>query len=175
MAITIDYRRTIPPVDRERVGSYAARIGEIHAELSERRKAGKLPFYELPYQDISSLESYAGKMKGSFKNLIVLGIGGSALGLSSLNSALRTPFPALEKDPRLVMLDNIDPVRISSFLESLDPKETLVNVITKSGDTAETMSQFLVFRKWLTDALGAAKARERMVATTDRKEGRRQE
>ena len=171
MAITIDYRRTFPPVDRERTGSYAARIREIHVELSGKRKAGKLPFYELPYQDVSSILGYADRMRGSFKNLVVLGIGGSALGLSSLNSALRTPFPALEKDPRLIVLDNIDPIRVSSFLQALDPKETLVNVITKSGDTAETMSQFLVFRKWLTDALGQAKARERMVATTDRKKG----
>ncbi len=171
MSIIVDYRRTIPPVDRERTGSYAARIKELHAELSGKRKAGKLPFYELPSQDVSAILKYADRMRGSFKNLVVLGIGGSALGLSSLNSALRTPFPALEKEPRLIVLDNIDPVRVSSFLQALDPKETLVNVITKSGDTAETMSQFLVFRKWLTDALGPAKARERMVATTDRKKG----
>ena len=102
---------------------------------------------------------------------MVLGIGGSALGLLSLNAALRTPFPALEAPPRLVVLDNIDPVRIGSFLDSLDPKETILNVITKSGDTAETMSEFLVFRKWFTDALGSKGARERIVATTDRTRG----
>jgi glucose-6-phosphate isomerase len=171
MSIGIDYRRTIPLADRDRVESFRARIREIHGELGDKRKAGKLPFYELPYQDVSAIESYAHKMRGSFKNLVVLGIGGSALGLSSLNAALRTPFPSLEKEPRLTVLDNIDPVRISSYLEALDPRETLLNVITKSGDTAETMSQFLVFRKWLVDALGAEKARERIVATTDRKKG----
>ncbi len=171
MAIRIDFRRMIPPLEMERVQSYAGRIEEIHDGLAARRKAGKLPFYDLPYQDVSAIEKYAARMRGGFKNLVVLGIGGSALGLSSLNAALRTPFPALEKEPRLVVLDNIDPLRIGSFLDALDPKETLLNVITKSGDTAETMSQFLIFRKWLTDSLGAAKARERIVATTDAKKG----
>jgi glucose-6-phosphate isomerase len=170
MSIRIDYRRMIPPLARDRVESYRGRVREIHGELVSKRKSGKLPFYELPYQDISSIEKFAAKTKG-FKHLVVLGIGGSALGLSSLNAALRTPFPALEPDPRLVVLDNIDPVRVGSFLDTLDPKETLLNVITKSGDTAETMSQFLIFRAWLRDALGAEGARERIVATTDKKKG----
>jgi glucose-6-phosphate isomerase len=171
MAIRIDYRRMIPPLGRDLVESYAQRVSEIHRELQDKRRAGMLPFYELPYQDVSPVEKYASRMRGSFKNLLVLGIGGSALGLSSLNAALRTPFPALERDPRLVVLDNIDPLRIASYLEALQPRETLVNVITKSGDTAETMSQFLIFRKWLVDSLGAAGARERIIVTTDAKKG----
>jgi glucose-6-phosphate isomerase len=168
--IQIDYRRMIPPLARDKVESYRSRVREIHDELSDRRKSGMLPFYDLPYQDISGIEKYAAGAKG-FNNLVVLGIGGSALGLSSLNAALRTPFPVLEPNPRLVVLDNIDPVRVGAFLDALDPKETLLNVITKSGDTAETMSQFLIFRAWLRDALGPDGARERIVATTDRKKG----
>lgn len=171
MGITIDYRRMIPPLDEQVVFSWRARVRAVHEELSARRRAGSLPFYELPRQDVSGIEAYAARMKGSFKTLVVLGIGGSALGLLSLNAALRTPFPALEPVPRLVVLDNIDPVRVGSFLEALDPRETLLNVITKSGDTAETMSCFLVLREWFTRALGAKAAAERIVVTTDRKKG----
>jgi glucose-6-phosphate isomerase len=171
MAITVDYRRMIPPMDEAVVFSWRARVRAVHEELSARRKAGSLPFYDLPRQDVSGIEAYAARMKGSFKTLVVLGIGGSALGLLSLNAALRTPFPALEPAPRLVVLDNIDPVRVAGFLDALDPRETLLNVITKSGDTAETMSCFLVFREWFTRALGPTGAAGRMVATTDRKKG----
>jgi len=170
LSIRIDYRRMIPPLARDRVESYRGRIREIHDELAAKRKSGKLPFYDLPRQDITPIEKFAANAKG-FKNLVVLGIGGSALGLSSLNAALRTPFPALEPEPRLVVLDNIDPFRVGAFLDALDPKDTLLNVITKSGDTAETMSQFLVFRTWLRDALGPEGARERIIATTDRTKG----
>ncbi len=68
-------------------------------------------------------------------------------------------------------MDNIDPVRIGSYLEALDPRQTILNVITKSGDTAETMSEFLVFRKWFVDSLGARGARERIIVTTDKTRG----
>ncbi len=171
MAIRIDYRRMMPPLEKRRVESYRDQVRGIHEGLVEKRRAGGLPFYELPYQDVSAIEKQAAKLRGGFKNLVVLGIGGSALGLSSLNSALRTPFPALEKEPRLAVLDNIDPMRIAAFMDALDPRETVLNVITKSGDTAETMSQFIVFHKWFTDALGASGARERIIATTDKKKG----
>lgn len=171
MAITVDYRMMIPPLDAGVVHSYRTRVAGIHEELSARRAAGKLPFYDLPRQDTTALEAYAARMRGGFKTLVVLGIGGSSLGLLSLNAALRTPFPALEPAPRLVVLDNIDPVRMGSYLDALDPRETLLNVITKSGDTAETMSSFLVFREWFTRALGPKGAAERMIATTDRKKG----
>jgi glucose-6-phosphate isomerase len=70
-----------------------------------------------------------------------------------------------------VVLDNIDPVRIGSYLASLTPEQTLLNVITKSGDTAETMSELLIFRKWFVDALGAKAAKNHIVATTDKSKG----
>jgi glucose-6-phosphate isomerase len=171
MGILIDYRRMVPPLEAARIDSYRARVKEIHGELTDLRAAGRLPFYELSRQDAGPILKYAASRKGSFRTLIVLGIGGSALGISSLNAALRTPFPGLEPEPRLVVLDNIDPVRISSFLDALDPRETLLNVITKSGDTAETMSEFLIFRKWFRDALGEKGAREHIIATTDRAKG----
>ena len=52
------------------------------------------------------------------------------------------------------MLDNIDPDFIAGSLESLDPADTFVNVIAKSGVTAETMATFAIVRKWMNDALG---------------------
>ncbi|MGA2612295.1 MAG: glucose-6-phosphate isomerase [Spirochaetia bacterium] len=171
MSIAVDYRRMIPPLSRELVESYRDKIRTLHADLGSRRKSGALPFYDLPRQDAGPIEKLAARMKGGYKNVVVLGIGGSALGLLSLNSALRTPFPALEPAPRLAVLDNIDPVRIGSYLEALDPRETVLNVITKSGDTAETMSEFLVFRKWFTDALGGKGAKDRIIVTTDKSKG----
>ena len=171
MSLTIDYRRMVPPIPKDVVESYRGKVAAVHAELGAKRAAGTLPFYDLARQDVSAIEQFAARVKGSFKTLVVLGIGGSSLGILSLNSALRTPYPALEKEPRLVVLDNIDPVRIGSYLDALDPRETLLNVITKSGDTAETMSEFLVFRKWFTDSLGAKAARDHIIATTDKKKG----
>ncbi|MER3483472.1 MAG: glucose-6-phosphate isomerase, partial [Meiothermus sp.] len=83
------------------------------------------------------------------KDFVVLGIGGSALGTQCVQAALG-------KGPvRFHIVDNVEPEPIQSLLQTLDPKGTLVNVISKSGSTAETMAAFLVFRKWLEDHLGA--------------------
>jgi glucose-6-phosphate isomerase len=171
MAIRIDYRWMVPPLAAAEVESYRGLAAAVHADIAARRKAGALPFHDLPRQDLTGIERYAAERRGAFDDLVVLGIGGSSLGLLAANAALRTPFPRLEPVPRLTVLDNIDPVRVSSLMASLDPRRTLVNVITKSGDTAETMSTFLVFRRWLEDSLGSSGARERIVVTTDAAKG----
>lgn len=171
MSIRIDYRWMVPPLEAAQVDSYRDLAASVHDELAARRTAGRLPFAELHRQDLSGIERFAAGRSGSFDDLVVLGIGGSSLGLLALNAALRTPFPRLEPTPRLTVLDNIDPVRVSSVLNALDPRRTLVNVITKSGDTAETMATFLVLRQWLRDRLGARAARDRLVATTDASKG----
>jgi glucose-6-phosphate isomerase len=171
MAIRIDYRWMLPALDAGRVASYRGAAARVHADIAARRAAGGLPFHDLPRQDLAGIERFAAARRGSFDDLVVLGIGGSALGLLAVNAALRTPLPRLEPLPRLTVLDNIDPVRVASLLAALDPRRTLVNVITKSGDTAETMSCFLVLRRWLADALGDAGARERLVVTTDAAKG----
>jgi glucose-6-phosphate isomerase len=171
MAIRIDYRWMVPPLAAAGVESYRGLAASVHAGIAARRKAGALPFHDLPRQDVSAIERCAAERRGAFDDLVVLGIGGSSLGLLAVNAALRTPFPRLEPVPRLTVLDNIDPVRVSSLMGALDPRRTLVNVITKSGDTAETMSSFLVFRRWLEDRLGARAARDHLVVTTDAAKG----
>jgi glucose-6-phosphate isomerase len=97
----------------------------------------------------------------------VLGIGGSALGPAALDSALAPP----NSSKRLVVLDNIDPDFIADTLATLAPEDTMVNIIAKSGVTAETMATFAIVRQWMVDRLGEAKAREHFVATTDPEKG----
>ncbi|RIH89603.1 glucose-6-phosphate isomerase [Calidithermus roseus] len=94
------------------------------------------------------------------EDLVVLGIGGSALGAQAVNAALG-------KGPvRLHFVDNVEPEPILELLRSLEPRKTLVNVISKSGSTAETMAAFLAFRRWLEEALGQDWKRH-VVVTTD--------
>lgn len=98
------------------------------------------------------------------EDLVVLGIGGSALGAQAVSAALG-------KGPvRLHFVDNVEPEPILELLRTLEPGKTLVNVISKSGSTAETMAAFLAFRKWLGDALGAG-WKGHVVVTTDPAKG----
>ena len=59
---------------------------------------------------------------------------------------------------------------MNGLLDILDLKKTLVNVITKSGSTAETMSQYMIIKDRLERELGD-NYRRNIVATTDKKVG----
>ncbi|MEP6692211.1 MAG: glucose-6-phosphate isomerase, partial [Gemmatimonadaceae bacterium] len=108
--------------------------------------------------------------------IVVLGIGGSALGTIALRSALRSPrWNELDQtrrngSPRLHVLENIDPTSVHELLDRLALDRTLFVAISKSGGTAETMSQYLIVRDRLEKALGD-RAHHHMVLVTDPKNG----
>jgi len=144
--------------------------------VQARRDTGWLRWMELPYQDVADLLAVAADIRAHFKNFVVLGIGGSALGTSALQNALLHPYHNQLPDdvrcgPRLYVLDNIDPDWLTGLLDVLDPAETCFNVISKSGSTAETMSQFLWARQLLVDRLGAENYARNIIATTDATNG----
>ena len=70
----------------------------------------------------------------SFSNVLILGIGGSALGPQLVADALGEPHDPL----RILFLDNTDPDGIARVLGPLDLRATLVVCISKSGGTPET-------------------------------------
>ena len=137
--------------------------------------AGKLGFRKLPKQDTRPLTDFAKHAAMTFENFAVLGIGGSALGTTALASALLHPWwnygaPESRRAPRLFVLDNVDPEETAGFLEVMFPERTLYNVISKSGETAETASQLMIFVDALKKRLGD-KWREHVVVTTDPAKG----
>lgn len=160
--------------------AYKDTIASIIASLNQRKdKPGQwLQWMNLGYNEetIWYVKEYASMVKDRFENILVLGIGGSALGGVALSEALLKPYWNLLSDeqreglPRIFFLDNIDPDTISGLLDLLDLKKTLVNVITKSGSTAETMSQFMIVKDRLEQELGD-NYRYNIVATTDKRTG----
>ena len=166
-------------VSRVELRAELLRVREISRWLNKQRAGGGLAFMELPYQDklLGEIEDYVRRMPGAIDNFVVIGIGGSALGNIMLHSALKHPEHNLLARtqrggrPRMFFLDNVDPDRTASLLDALDPRRTAFNVITKSGDTAETMSNFLIARAWLMRAVGKNGLSRRIVATTDKAKG----
>ena len=155
------------------------KIKPLIAKINKQRQAGRTPFRDLPYNTHISkrVNALVKTFRKDCDHLVVLGIGGSALGNIALDTALR-PFLPDPKDkrsrgPELFVLDNVDPAQCGSFLNYIKPnlKRTIFNVISKSGRTSETASQFMIVREMLIDALGKKGYRKRVVATTDAKEG----
>jgi glucose-6-phosphate isomerase len=163
---------------RARLAELAARFPDIQAEVRRRRAEGEYGFYRLTDQadTVREISTFADGLGQLHEHVLVLGIGGSALGAKALLSALRKPAwnewddEGREFFPRLTVLDNVDPGTVSAALARIDPRRVLVNVISKSGGTAETMAQYLVVRAWLENALGAAAVRH-LVFTTDPERG----
>ena len=159
-----------------------ADLGKETAEIVGRLNAAraKTPCRDLPHnKKISQCDEVlasARAKKGKFDDLVVLGIGGSALGLTALKTALCPPYwnhlPREKRGgrPRLWVMDNVDPAEFAALLDIVDTERTLFNVISKSGSTAETMSQFLVALDLLKDCVGK-KWKEHLVVTTDAKTG----
>ena len=146
----------------------------LEAVLARREK--DLRWLELPWarRETEEILAYAQSVAGRFDNVVVLGIGGSALGNTALFTALASPYHNDDPPgdlPRLFVLDNVDPDLVGEWIEHFDPARTLFNVISKSGGTAETMSQFLIFRELLVQALGEEEHKQHLVVTTDADKG----
>ena len=164
----------------EKFENYKQQISDIIKNLNQRKdKPGQwLQWMNLGYNEetVWYVKEFAAMVRGRFDNVLVLGIGGSALGGIAVSEALLKPYWNLltpeQRDnyPRLFFLDNIDPDQITGLLNTIDLKRTLVNVITKSGSTAETMSQYMIVKDIMESELGD-EYRKNIVATTDKKVG----
>ena len=157
----------------------AQKTSPLISQLNKERKAGQTPYRDLPYKTeiARQVKKMVTEIKDNCENLVVFGIGGSALGNIALQTALNPYMHNLDDTqrpgPRLFVFDNIDPLQISSFLDWLGDKldKTIFNVISKSGQTAETISQFMIIRQLLTDKLGTSGLQNQLIANADPRRG----
>jgi len=152
------------------------RTGLACERIARMRSDGKLAFAELPYAEdmIAGIEKFAEERRASFRNVVHIGIGGSALGPIALQTALKPRLINLHsvKDreflPRVFFIDNIDPEETREILTFAHPRETLFHIVTKSGETTETLAAFMVALERLQQSVGD-RFREHMVVTTGAK------
>ncbi|MCX5807017.1 MAG: glucose-6-phosphate isomerase [Proteobacteria bacterium] len=133
------------------------------------------PFMDLPvnkfqFSEMKKLCEVLNTKK--LKNIVLLGIGGSSLGTETIFNALLKPFHNLSDTargdkPKYFILDNIDPNKINMIIDIITPEkeDTLLVAISKSGETPETISQFMIFKELL------GNAKERIVVITDKEKG----
>jgi glucose-6-phosphate isomerase len=126
-------------------------------KFDDRRRSGIVGFPDLPRRPelLEQVLRFAEEARGHYDDVVILGIGGSALGPIALRTALRpSGWNMLDERtrrgyPRLHVLDNVDPETIAALLGRLRLARTLFIVTSKSGGTAETMAQFLIVHERL--------------------------
>jgi len=179
--LLFDYGNMLAPrlggrgIDPARLAAMAEPFAAAWRDVEARREAGEIGFFQLPYEQetVEQIRRFAEGPGQAFETIVVLGIGGSALGTIALQGALLSPhwneldLDARDSYPRLYVLDNVDPTTIGPFLDRIDLRGALFDVVSKSGSTAETMAQFLVVRERLARVLDGDGYRGHLVFTTD--------
>jgi glucose-6-phosphate isomerase len=137
--------------------------------LIAARRDGSLPVLGLPERtdDLEALTRIARRFRERFDDVVVLGIGGSSLGGQTLLALADRGFGPRRGAPRLHVMDNVDPVSFADLEAATDPARTGLIAISKSGSTAETLTQLLVLLPRLADALGRDALGDALVAITE--------
>jgi glucose-6-phosphate isomerase len=180
MTLRIDYSNMMISPGGINPGAWKGagrQFGAAKRGLESLRASGAVSFLDLPSDEalLDQVERFASGAQGKYEDVVILGIGGSALGPIALRTALRPSGWNMLDDksrggyPRLHVLDNVDPETIDALLGNLRLDRTLFIVTSKSGGTAETMAQFLIAHDRLTRA--SLDVTKQMVFITDPKQG----
>ena len=132
-----------PGVDEDTLDELDERVATAHERIAAGRADGEFGYaaLNLPSRtDPEPIREAVEPVKDA-EYVITVGIGGSALGAKTVTAALA------DQPDRHVILDNVDPEHVERTLAELPLSETAINVVSKSGTTAETLANFLVVRE----------------------------
>ncbi len=130
----------------------------------EENWLGWIDIVERQHKELGDLaELGADVQTGGFKNVLLLGMGGSSLcpEVLAVTFGQQTGFPALH------IVDSTDPAYVKAAADKLKLSETLVVVASKSGSTLEPNVLKQYFFDQMSFAVGAAKAGSHFLAITD--------
>jgi len=176
MAPALNGRGLDPSAVQDRL---ASRFVEAHRQVQEWVDAGRMGFVDLPDDSANAarVSVVADGFGQWFETIVVVGIGGSALGGMAIRDALlgsgwnERDEEGRDHFPRLYFLDNPDPMTAGRLFDRLDLRRTLFNIVSKSGSTAETMALYLVIEDRLRSAVGEEAVRGHLLFTTDPENG----
>ncbi|MFL5480761.1 MAG: glucose-6-phosphate isomerase [Gemmatimonadaceae bacterium] len=180
MTLKIDYSNMMISeggISSDAWASAASRFTNAKSGFEKLTASGEVGFTTLPSNAslLDQVNRYVTRARGKYDDVVVLGIGGSALGPIALRTALRPSGWNMLDDtarggfPRLQVLDNVDPDTIAALLARLSLARTLFIVTSKSGGTAETMAQFVIVHERLLSA--RLDLKDHLVFVTDPKQG----
>ena len=163
-------------ISEQEIEGMAARVPQVHKNMCDKKDA--MAWRNLPYNQsavVEEINKEAKRINDHFENFVVLGIGGSALGSKALFTGVKhLKYNELSREKRggvrFYVVDNVDPDGINALFDVINVKKTCFHVITKSGNTVETMSQFMIVLDKLQKELGDH-FKDNIVLTTDKESG----
>lgn len=147
--------------NKERTQHWLEQLQPLLPRIKNQPQREARPVLELPAKtdDLKEIEEIAKNIADHFSTLLVVGMGGSSLSGETL--------AYIHKPSRLKLqfLDNIDPKTIETLTNAMDWKNTAILVISKSGNTVETLAQMSVLLRKAKKVLGANVAKHFFVIT----------
>jgi glucose-6-phosphate isomerase len=131
-----------PALDRAALDALDADVATAHERITDGMANDEFGYTALTLPertDTDAIRAAVAPFEDS-EAVLTVGIGGSALGAATVANGL-------ESDTEAYFLDNVDPEQTTHLLASLDLSRTAMNVVSNSGTTAETLSNFLVVRE----------------------------
>lgn len=138
-------------ISEKELRSIKTKADEALARMEQEKAKGLLGFLQLPFDTKVVDEIRTFKDKTSWVDTVVLiGIGGSALGPQALKNALagiylnELPLSKRGNRCKAYFVDNVDPIEMRSLLDCINIPSALFLVISKSGGTIETNANFAI-------------------------------
>ncbi|WP_101294211.1 hypothetical protein [Halegenticoccus soli] len=147
-----------PGVSREALERLDERVADAHERIQRGREESEHGYAALNLPETADPDAIRSAVEpfADAEAVLTVGIGGSALGAATIAEALEGSGDgdetASESGAEAHFLDNVDPERATALLDSLPLDRTAVNVVSRSGTTAETLANFLVVREAMADA-----------------------
>ncbi len=109
------------------------------SKVKEEMDSERVGYYKLPKTSLVMVEEAKALELEHIKQIVIIGIGGSSLGIKAIDSILRPITPHAKE---VLFFENSDPITISSTMDKINKDEACFFIISKSGSTIETTSIF---------------------------------
>ncbi len=136
-----------PGISREALARLDERVARAHRRIAEGRRDGTRGYValDLPERvDPATIRAVTDELPAP-SSIILVGIGGSALGAATVSAALPS-------DVDLHVLDHLDAPTIEGVLAETDLEDTVLHVVSRSGKTTETVANASIVRQAMRDA-----------------------
>ena len=120
--------------------------------------------------DLNKIKDISKDIQENCELFIVIGIGGSFLGAKAIISALNPYFK--NKKPEIIFAGNsLSETYLTELIEYMEDKDTIVNVISKSGTTLEPSIAFDIIYNKMQEKYNQDELKRRIIITTDPEKG----
>jgi len=181
--ISIDYSGSSKFITPKEINSYSEKVKLANERLYSKSGKGKefLGWLDLPSSvssdSIKLIKNSAEKLRNNSEIIVVIGIGGSYLGVRAVIDALSNHFsfcPGNKNSVNPTILyagQNIGEDYLADLLNFLENRNYSLIVISKSGTTTEPAIAFRLFKKHLIYKYGKSEVKERIISVTDKEKG----